>query len=45
LVIRGIGACAKLSRRPLPVGATPSRRALQPVLHVALQDAVLDQHV
>ena len=27
-VIRGIGAWAKLSRRPLPVGATPISRAL-----------------
>ena len=26
--IRGIGACAKLSRRPWPVGATPISRAL-----------------
>src|SRR3546814_19678856 len=28
LVIRGIGAGAKLSRPPLPVGATPISRAL-----------------
>ena len=34
----------KDSRRPLPVGATPIRRALRLSLHVALQDAVLDQH-
>ena len=28
VVIRGIGACAKLSRRPLPVGSTSISRAL-----------------
>ena len=42
--MRGSGRWAKDSRRPLPVGATPIRRALRAVLHVALQDAVLDQH-
>ena len=42
--MRGIGMWANDSRRPFPVMGDPHEAGVQTVLHVALQDAVLDQH-
>jgi hypothetical protein len=43
-VIRGIGMCANDSRRPLPVGRHAHQPRVQAILHVAAEDAILDQH-
>jgi hypothetical protein len=43
--MRGIGAWAKLWRRPLPVGALPLSPRVLSVLHIADQYAVFDQRI
>ena len=43
--MRGSGMCLKDSRRPLPVERWPHQLGVEAVVHVALEHAVLDEHL